>query len=105
MIAYISHFMRYEPISIAKNNLSALIREVQQGETIVITDRGRPVARLEPVADGGDQDDRIRALVDDGLVALPRKAADASVLDLPMPTVVPGPSAVDYLLEEREGGR
>jgi prevent-host-death family protein len=97
--------MRYEPISIAKNNLSALIREVQQGETIVITDRGRPVARLEPVGDIDQSDARLLALVDDGLVSLPRKQADATVLDLPMPSVVAGPSAVDYLLEEREGGR
>lgn len=97
--------MRYEPISIAKNNLSALIREVQQGETIVITDRGRPVARLEPMGQMDQNDARLRALVDVGLVALPRKAADASVLELPMPSVVAGPSAVDYLLEEREGGR
>jgi prevent-host-death family protein len=97
--------MRYEPISIAKNNLSALIREVQQGETIVITDHGRPVARLEPMGQLDQSDARLRALVDDGVVSLPRKPADASVLDLPMPTVVAGPSAVDYLLEEREGGR
>jgi len=97
--------MRYEPISIVKNNLSALIREVQQGETIVVTDRGRPVARLEPMGDMEQVDARLRVLVDDGLVSLPRKPADASVLELPMPTVVAGPSAVDYLLEEREGGR
>ena len=97
--------MRYEPISIAKNSLSALIREVQQGETIVITDRGRPVARLEPVGEIDQSDARLLALVDDGLVSLPRKPADATVLDLPMPSVVAGPSAVDYLLEEREGGR
>jgi prevent-host-death family protein len=97
--------MRYEPISIAKNSLSALIREVQQGETIVITDRGRPVARLEPVGDIDQSDARLLALVGDGLVSLPRKPADATVLDLPMPSVVAGPSAVDYLLEEREGGR
>ena len=97
--------MRYEPISIVKNNLSALIREVQQGETIVITDHGRPVARLDPMAELDQSDARLRALIDDGLVSLPRKPSDASVLDLPMPTVVAGPSAVDYLLEEREGGR
>jgi len=97
--------MRYEPISTAKNSLSALIREVQQGETIVITDRGRPVARLEPVGDIDQSDARLLALVGDGLVSLPRKPADATVLDLPMPSVVAGPSAVDYLLEEREGGR
>ena len=97
--------MRYESISIVKNNLSALIREVQQGETIVITDRGRPVARLEAMSEMDQTDERLRALVDDGLVSLPRRAPDATVLELPMPSVVAGPSAVDYLLEEREGGR
>jgi len=50
-------------------------------------------------------DTRLRALVEDGLVSIPRRPSDASVLDLPMPSVVAGPSAVDYLLEEREGGR
>ena len=97
--------MRYESISIVKNNLSALIREVQQGETVVITDRGRPVARLEPMGEMDQTDEQLRALVDDGLVSLPRRSPDATVLDLPMPSVVAGPSAVDYLLEEREGGR
>lgn len=97
--------MRYESISIVKNNLSALIREVQQGETIVVTDRGRPVARLEPMGEMDQSDARLRALVDDGLASLPRRSPDATVLDLPMPSVVAGPSAVDYLLEEREGGR
>ena len=97
--------MRYESISIVKNNLSAIIREVQQGETIVITDRGRPVARLEAMSEMDQTDERLRALVDDGLVSMPRRAPDATVLELPMPSVVAGPSAVDYLLEEREGGR
>ncbi len=76
-----------------------------QGTSIVITDRGRPVARLEPIPALDDAEDRVRALVDDGLVSLPRKTPDASVLNLPMPSVTAGPSAVDYLLEEREGGR
>lgn len=97
--------MRYEPISLVKNNLSAMVREVQQGETIIITDHGRPVARLEPMGPIDQSDARLRALVDDGLVSLPRKPADAGVLELPMPSVVAGPSAVDYLLEEREAGR
>ena len=97
--------MRYESISNAKNNLSSLIREVTQGESVIITDRGRPVARLDRVSDMEDMDAKVRALVEDGIVALPRRAPDASVLDLPMPSVAAGPSAVDYLLEEREGGR
>lgn len=97
--------MRYESISSAKNNLSMLIREVQQGESIVITDRGTPVAKLEPIADLKDLGVQLKGLVERGLVALPRKRPDASILELPMPKVGPGPSAVDYLLEERESGR
>jgi prevent-host-death family protein len=97
--------MRYESISNAKNNLSLLLREVQRGESIVITDRGVPVARLEPVADLGDLEARLKGLVERGVVTLPRRRPGRTVLDLPMPTVEPGPSAVDYLLEERESGR
>ena len=36
----------------ARQNLSALLDEVKQGREIVITERGRPVARLVP-ADSG----------------------------------------------------
>jgi prevent-host-death family protein len=38
--------MKTATITEAKNQLSALIDQVRHGETIVITDRGRPVARL-----------------------------------------------------------
>ncbi len=31
-----------------KNSLSAYVREAQDGETIVVTDRGEPVAQLGP---------------------------------------------------------
>jgi prevent-host-death family protein len=96
--------MRYESISNAKNNLSSLLKEVQQGESIVITDRGIPVARLEPVAELDDYEARIKGLVERGAVTLPRKRPDAGLLKLPMPHVAAGPSAVDYLLEERESG-
>ena len=33
----------------AKTRLSALIREVEEGQSFTITRRGKPVARLEPV--------------------------------------------------------
>lgn len=44
--------MRRTGIREARQNLSALIAEVQQGHEIVITDRGRAVARLVPPAAG-----------------------------------------------------
>ena len=41
--------MKKAGIREARQNLSALIEEVKKGREIVITDRGRPVARLVPV--------------------------------------------------------
>jgi len=44
----------------AKNKLSALLDKVERGEEIVITRRGRPVARLVPMNAGFDRE-RARA--------------------------------------------
>jgi len=41
--------MRVVGVSEAKRNLSALLAEVKKGGEIVITDRGRPVAKLVSV--------------------------------------------------------
>jgi prevent-host-death family protein len=40
--------MRTAGIREARQNLSALLEEVKKGREIVITDRGKPVARLVP---------------------------------------------------------
>ena len=50
-----------------KARLSEYLRQVSQGQTVIITDHGRPVARLMPV----DQplDERIQAMREAGLVA------------------------------------
>jgi prevent-host-death family protein len=40
--------MKVAGIRDARQNLSALIEEVRKGHEIVITDRGKPVARLVP---------------------------------------------------------
>ena len=94
--------MRYVAISIAKNNLSTLLREVQQGESIVITDRGTPVARLEPISSRSDSA-RVQALIERGVVRAPLRQPSAT---LPPPVQLPpGVSVVAALLEDREEGR
>lgn len=40
----------------AKNTLGALLDRVEQGEEIVITRHGKPVARLAPLATAVDQE-------------------------------------------------
>lgn len=50
-----------------KARLSEYLRQVSQGQTVIITDHGHPVGRLSPV----DQplEERLKALQDAGLVA------------------------------------
>jgi len=45
-------FMKKAGIREARQNLSALIEDVKKGREIVITERGRPVARLVPPTRG-----------------------------------------------------
>ena len=48
--------MKIASITEAKNSLSALIDGLKAGSPVLIVDRGRPVARLEPVT-GSAQDE------------------------------------------------
>src|SRR6266478_6460205 len=70
--------MKTASITEAKNNLSALIDGLKNGSPVLIVDRGRPVARLEPVITGheGGQDGRLSRLLRDGVVR-PRRAVPA----------------------------
>ncbi len=44
-------FMRTAGIREARQGLSSLVAEVRKGREIVLTEHGRPVARLAPVRD------------------------------------------------------
>lgn len=92
--------MRSRSISDAKNQLSALIKQVQGGEPITITDRGVPVARLIPIRAAG-LPARVLGLAQIGLAQLPDRAPHGKWLDHPWPALRPGPSPVDLLIEER----
>lgn len=92
-------------ISVAKNQLSALIRRVQGGEAVLITDRGMPVAQLVPVGRGPGVPASVLGLAQQGLAVLPPAAPTAEWLDLPLPKPSPGASAVEVLLKERRAGR
>jgi prevent-host-death family protein len=57
-----------------RQNASVLLRRVASGESIIVTDRGRPVARLSPVVGGKGLSD-LRAA---GLIREPlRRMRDA----------------------------
>jgi prevent-host-death family protein len=63
-----------------RQRASSLLRLVEQGETVEITDRGRPVALLTPIPDGSPLE-RMRAAGD-------VENATADLEDLPEPLVL-----------------
>ena len=97
--------MKKASITEAKNNLSALIDRVKGGSPVLIVDRGRPVARLEPVSRIDPADDRLARLVREGVVRPARGIAPKSILASKPPRAKTGASGVRALLDERREGR
>ena len=60
--------MKRAAISTLKATLSEYIASVKRGEEVVVTERGKPVARIVPILPATIQDDRIRELVKRGVV-------------------------------------
>ena len=84
----------------AKAKLSELVRAARERKEVIITDRGRPVARIVPFEPSAETlDERIRSLRELGLL-LP--ATTASAKD-PWPEPTPVPGALARFLEERDG--
>lgn len=81
--------MTMQTVNIAelKNNLSAYIDKVRNGEELIVKDRNRPVARLMPLTSGEDLDAEEGALVTAGLMRLPTKEKSDDFLSLPAPKV------------------
>lgn len=99
--------MRRSSISETKNQLSALIDRVRNGESILITDRNRPVAQLVPVAQGSGapSDVRLELLERAGIVRRARTPVPKALRDKGGPPVRKGSSALDALLAERRESR
>ena len=99
--------MKKASISEAKNNLSALIDGLKSGSSVLLVDRGRPVARLEPVGREKENSEqgRLARLLRDGLMRPRRSALTRTFLSSEPPNAKPGASALDALLEERREGR
>jgi prevent-host-death family protein len=97
--------MRTTTITQAKNGLSALIDQVKAGESVVILDRGVPVARLEPIVGSGSAEGRIERLERAGLIRRGVAAPPVDVILQPPPTGPRGVSVLEALLEERREGR
>src|SRR5258707_13982899 len=80
--------MKRASITQTKNGLSALIDGLKGGEAVLIVDRGRPVARLEPVIAGeeGGPSGRLSRLIRDGVLRPRRTVAPSAIFTSPPPS-------------------
>lgn len=83
-----------------RQNLSRYLRQVKEGESFAVTERGREVARLTP---SGPADSPLARLVAERGATMPRAdlislAGDASVMPVQGP---PSSQVLDELREER----
>jgi prevent-host-death family protein len=84
-----------------KTRLGAYLRRVREGATLVITDRGHPVAELKPLQTGqGDLDDRLVEL--EALGLLSRETRSRAPLRPFTPIASRGRPASDAVSEGRE---
>ncbi len=98
-------------ISEVKNGLSACLRRVKSGESILIMDRKTPVARIVPVGRGAedtrdvvgvDFDAKAARLEHAGIVVRRRHQSPLEILGPPLRA---GAGVLEALLEEREEER
>lgn len=81
-----------------KQHLSAYVARARAGETVIITDHGKPVARLEPIQ-RDEPPAALRPLIDAGLILY----KGPLLRDLPPPiAMLPGEKTMtDYVSEQR----
>jgi prevent-host-death family protein len=93
--------MRTAAISRLKAKLSEHIAWVKRGEEVLVTERGKPVARIVPVAPGTAGDDRMPGLIARGIVRLGKKQLRKALSDLPVCRVPKG-AVLRALDDERQ---
>jgi len=96
--------METASISQLKNGLSAYVDRVRAGESILVTDRGIVVARLEPAGGRPDAAGRLERLERAGAVRIGLGAPPVELLRSPAPRPRGGRSIVEVVLEERRSG-
>src|SRR5437879_6353376 len=99
--------MKTASVTDVKNNLSKYLEEVKNGEPLLITERGVPIARIESVrAQQGRTADQARlARLERAGVIRRGRPISQWLIDEPPVKLPKGVSVLEALLEERRSGR
>jgi prevent-host-death family protein len=91
-------------VSKLRASLSAHLRRVKAGEEVVVSERGRPIAKLVPVTGTDALPDHLAEMARQGLVRIGSQRLSRAFWSLPRPEDPKG-RVLAALLEEREQGR
>ena len=97
--------MKKASVSELKASLSAYLVGVKRGEEVLVTERGRPIARLVPAGAGTEDVADRRARLARAGVLRPASAKFPPKLLEPSPVKDPEGKVLKALLEERREGR
>ena len=98
--------MKRASVTQAKNSLSALLNRVRHGESILIEDRGVPVALITPVVrpSGGRDRDRLTRLERQGVVRPPLSSTPSARLMTTPPRPARPVSLSELVIVDRRSG-
>lgn len=96
--------MKTTTVSQLKTSLSAYLRQVKTREVVLITEHGRPIARLLPVANPMSLSEHLKDMEKKGLLKRGKKSLPADFWSLPRPADPQG-AVRSKILDEREEGR
>ena len=92
-------------ISRLKDQLSAYLKKVEGGQTVIVTDRNKPVAQLTSILEPASDDEQMAGLIEQGVLTPPRQPPLSIEEIRRRRPVVQGAGVLDALLEERREGR
>jgi len=83
-----------------KNNLSRFLRSVKSGEEVVVTDHGKPVARIvqERPEKPHSVEEAMQRMEAEGLITRAKKPLRKNI---PIPPKVPGKPLSEIVIEDR----
>jgi prevent-host-death family protein len=97
--------MKSASVSKLKATLSACLAWVKAGEEVVVTERGKPIAKIVPLSpDSSIRSSHLAALERAGLVKIGSEKLPKDFWEIPRPKDVQG-VGLQALLKERETGR
>lgn len=91
-------------ISETKNTLSALLARVQAGETVIIENRGTPVAQIQPLPSEDSTEGRLERLIRAGVIRPRQEKIPRDILFESPPKALDDTPTSALVIEERRSG-